>query len=359
MTFRYRKSIKLGGGVRLNLSKTGIGVSAGIPGARYSVHSSGRTTKTVGVPGTGVYYRKDTQTKNRAIPQSPYGPSPQPAVAGGPVYPKAGLMAPREEKEFVQGVTAYMQGQYERALALFQGVVSADVMNRHVGEEYFAAMCLVELNRPAEAVPLFESVMASDLPIPDGLMSKYGIGGMMEVGITPVVSVTVPMSSLAVALILAEVYQGIGQRQKAIDLLESLGAEAPNEPAFALSLADLYDEAEDYDDVVRVTDGYETNTDDVSLSILGYRAYAMTQLGLADAALAITKEGLKSKKRNGALLLMLRYTRGLAYEAAGKHAMANKEFEKVYAERSDFGDVAERLGLNTSASEASPRRPDV
>ncbi|MGH2576685.1 MAG: DUF4236 domain-containing protein [Actinomycetota bacterium] len=35
--------MRLGKGVRLNLSKAGVGISAGIPGARYSVHSSGRT----------------------------------------------------------------------------------------------------------------------------------------------------------------------------------------------------------------------------------------------------------------------------------------------------------------------------
>jgi nicotinamide riboside kinase len=44
MSFRYRKSINLGGGVRINLSKTGVGLSCGVPGLRYSVHSSGRRT---------------------------------------------------------------------------------------------------------------------------------------------------------------------------------------------------------------------------------------------------------------------------------------------------------------------------
>ena len=58
MGFRSYKSVRSGKGVRLNLSKTGVGISGGAPGARYSVHSSGRTVKTVGVPGTGVYYRK-------------------------------------------------------------------------------------------------------------------------------------------------------------------------------------------------------------------------------------------------------------------------------------------------------------
>jgi Protein of unknown function (DUF4236) len=55
MSFRLYKRVNLGGGLHLNISKTGIGISAGIPGARYSVHSSGRTVRTLGLPGTGVY----------------------------------------------------------------------------------------------------------------------------------------------------------------------------------------------------------------------------------------------------------------------------------------------------------------
>jgi len=44
MGFRMRKSIKIAPAVRLNVSKTGVGASAGIGGTRYSVHSSGRRT---------------------------------------------------------------------------------------------------------------------------------------------------------------------------------------------------------------------------------------------------------------------------------------------------------------------------
>ena len=60
MGFRMRKSIKISKGVRLNVSKSGLGVSAGVKGARYSVHSSGRKTVTAGIPGSGLSYSKST-----------------------------------------------------------------------------------------------------------------------------------------------------------------------------------------------------------------------------------------------------------------------------------------------------------
>jgi hypothetical protein len=50
----FRKSIKLGP-LRINLSKSGIGISFGVPGARVSAGPSG-SSLTVG--GKGVYYRK-------------------------------------------------------------------------------------------------------------------------------------------------------------------------------------------------------------------------------------------------------------------------------------------------------------
>lgn len=68
MGLRFRKSIKLGKGVRLNINKNSIGVSMGTRGARVSINSKGRKTTTVGIPGTGLSYSSTTSIgskKNR------------------------------------------------------------------------------------------------------------------------------------------------------------------------------------------------------------------------------------------------------------------------------------------------------
>lgn len=57
MGLRYRKSIKLGKGVKLNLSKSGPSLSVGTKGLRYTVGTK-KSTATVGIPGTGIYYTK-------------------------------------------------------------------------------------------------------------------------------------------------------------------------------------------------------------------------------------------------------------------------------------------------------------
>lgn len=65
MGFRFRKSFKIAPGVRLNIGKKSVGISAGVKGARVSVNSSGRKTTTVGLPGTGLSYSKSEKIGGR------------------------------------------------------------------------------------------------------------------------------------------------------------------------------------------------------------------------------------------------------------------------------------------------------
>lgn len=58
MGLNYRKSITLGKGIKVNLSKSGPGISFGKNGLRFSVNSRGQVSGTVGIPGTGIYYNK-------------------------------------------------------------------------------------------------------------------------------------------------------------------------------------------------------------------------------------------------------------------------------------------------------------
>ncbi|MCI8620338.1 MAG: DUF4236 domain-containing protein [Clostridia bacterium] len=64
MGWRYRKSINLGGGFRINLSKSGIGYSWGVKGYRVTKTASGQTRKTYSIPGTGISYVETTPKTN-------------------------------------------------------------------------------------------------------------------------------------------------------------------------------------------------------------------------------------------------------------------------------------------------------
>lgn len=68
MGLRFRKSINLGG-LRLNLSNSGVGYSVGKKGFRVSKSATGRTTSTISIPNTGISYtktlNKKTTSKNK------------------------------------------------------------------------------------------------------------------------------------------------------------------------------------------------------------------------------------------------------------------------------------------------------
>ncbi len=64
MGFRFRKSIHLGAGIRINLSKRGVGASIGTKGARYTVGPTGRRA-TFTLPGTGLSYQTKTRGSKR------------------------------------------------------------------------------------------------------------------------------------------------------------------------------------------------------------------------------------------------------------------------------------------------------
>lgn len=81
MGFRMRKSINLGGGFKINLSKSGIGYSWGVPGYRITRTAKGTTRHTYSIPGTGLSYVDESgRNRNRTSnPQNNNRPAPQPA----------------------------------------------------------------------------------------------------------------------------------------------------------------------------------------------------------------------------------------------------------------------------------------
>ena len=65
MGLRFRKSISIIPGVRLNFSKSGMSVSSGVPGFRKTINTKGQVTTTVGIPGTGLYYVDTKKAGNK------------------------------------------------------------------------------------------------------------------------------------------------------------------------------------------------------------------------------------------------------------------------------------------------------
>ena len=81
MGFKFKKSIKIAPGVKLNLNKKSASVSFGVRGLRKTYSTSGRKTSTVGIPGTGLYFtdvksKKTTKEKKSTKRKYNYDDAP-------------------------------------------------------------------------------------------------------------------------------------------------------------------------------------------------------------------------------------------------------------------------------------------
>lgn len=336
MGFRFHKSIGLGKFLRLNISKSGIGFSAGIPGLHLSTGPRGAFF-TAGLPGTGLSYRKKLSSSAKVGREST--PAKAKAEDTSPDTPTPGFFASHQEKELARGLEAYEAGQADKALEHFLAAAPDEP-----GAAILAATILAEREDGSEfkAIELLEKVVQSDGEFPTPLMEKYLASTEIEINVTPRVAVAVPVDGLAATLLLVELYQSNRRIREAIALLEEL-VELSNQPVLILSLCELYASREIWEGIIDRAQGIEP-VDDVTTEIAIYYGRAMQEKGLHDAAISVFSKALSKKKdRNPDLLHEAAYWRAISYQQQGKHSQARKEFELLYAEAPNFRDVSQRL----------------
>lgn len=130
MGLRFRKSAKIAPGVRLNIGKKSVGISAGVKGYRKSINSSGRVTTSIGVPGTGVSYVKTENLKSKkkktvssrvsSTATAASSSASSPAVAPAPVKVQKAAAQPKEKPP---KTTAVLQERPDASFVVF-GVVA-------------------------------------------------------------------------------------------------------------------------------------------------------------------------------------------------------------------------------------------
>jgi tetratricopeptide (TPR) repeat protein len=323
MGFRMRKSIKVAPGVRLNVSKRGVGASVGGGGVRYSAHSSGRRTVSARTGVPGIYYQESVGGGTR---RSAQGPASKPITAS-PAKP--GFFAAKGEKQ------------------LYKAIKSQDVdAIKRVGDEhepfrlaaYSLAGLLLLSTDTTEARRLLEDAFATGQdPAADGFVAKY-LYTRLELPLAPGVAAELPVDRDAVGLTLAELRQEAGEIDGAIAVVEEL---EPTTYA-AVSLAELYSAAGRNDDVIDLTNGVK-NEDDASALLCVFRGRAFREQGLHDAAHEALKEALRARSRAAEIRHLALAERAENFLAQGKKAQARKDLERILAADSDYEGVRTRL----------------
>jgi tetratricopeptide (TPR) repeat protein len=370
MGFRFFKRLNITKGVTLNLSKSGGSMSVGPRGAKFTLGPQGARVS-LGIPGTGLYYTTNfslgklgkllgyssdakaadttgTQAPTEASTSAPAPPASAQAPASA--VPEKDrltpdhfdkLSLPDDQKALAAGCQALANGNEDAAFAQLQQAT-------HLADGAFLAGFLaLKKGRLDEAINDLTAAAGQQKEL-GRYLSNYGVAATMSLAITEQVSAHIEPNLHGVLLALAEAYQAQKRPADAIATLEQLRQLTPDDVVVKLSLAELLLEGdssnkETLQRVVKLTEGIE-NESAVHATLLLYKAQALRELGLLDAAADVLTGALTRKKdRPDELLRALRYERALVYEKQGQAKRARTELEKIYAEDPNYEDVAARL----------------
>lgn len=351
MGFRMRKSFKVMPGVRMTVTTKGLSASVGSKRSRVTINSKGGVTQTVGIPGTGISYSKrsgggsskGSSSARQAPPASsnraPRAVSTNPPTrrdsysqSASPAAPKPGLLAPRWEKELYKAVTTGAIGSLEGIASRFPEARQICITLDAFGG-----------SGSSESGQLFEELWTTGFrPESDRFLQTYMRRSTATVGIAPGISITMPISRDLIGLTLAEFLQARGDLPGAIGVVESL---EPTFPA-AVSLAELYNEAGRYVDVIDLTNGV-TSEDDFSSFLLAQRGLAFMEQGFFEAAREAFRQSLARRSQAQAIKHHTLAHRAETYRREGKRAMARKDLERILADDPSFP------GLSAALAEVS------
>jgi tetratricopeptide (TPR) repeat protein len=365
VSVRFRKSIKILPGVRINLSKSGPSLSIGGGGLTLNYGKHGVRT-TADLPG-GLYYTKlhgDKKDESAETGQKGKRKTGEVAPVEAGISPQEAanekldvnffsrLTLTGAEEELVKGLKEFTAGNPEVALEhLSKASEIAD-------GAFLAGALALSLNKYQESVDYLEKV----IPQKDKLgehFKKYGVASEVEVPITEELSVIQEADERGLVLLLAEAYQQIGDLEKAVLAMRELLKLVPDDIVARLSLVELLmdksgSEAQTCQEVVALV-GELPNETPFHTMLLLYKARALRQLGLHDIAKKTLTDALRRKKdREGDILNALRYERGLLYETLGQAAYARKDFETVFASNPNYAEVAQKLNI-TGTPQIAPQ----
>ncbi len=349
MSLRFRRSMKLLPGVRLNFSKETVGMSFGVPGARYTINSKGRRTFSTGIPGTGLYNvetlssgtrsRRSGEVEGMSSSEAMWektNPNRRP--------PAPGLFARKAERElntFLHDIydsqepddpssviekAAALRGKYEELkfplelIAFLHGITDDKWENQ-------AAEWGTTLWQYRELVFSNKYVV------------KYFSGIKPSVTISTGITTSLYYNEQTLGFIWAEVLQG----QKKYDEAVAVLLEMQPDQMVGISLADIEISKGDFDGAIETTEDVEV-MDDATAMMMVLRGVAFRGKDMQEAAVECFKRVLKEQKNlPEALVHRTLFERAESYALMGKKAMAIKDLEKILVDEPNYPEVEKKL----------------
>lgn len=341
MSLRFRRSIKLIPGVRLNFSKSAIGLSVGVPGARVSINTKGDMYTSAGIPGTGIYNVERTSLRGSRSRSAQVAQESE--IYAPPKPPKPSLFALGRERTFYKFLGEHFVGeQVESKKEVVDRALELAAKYPKIKYTYFALAVLVG----ARDASLFPNVLKSAAEVWANRRLAFGsyearkyfrqIG--LKIQIAPGIWFDNSFGVSAFGFLYAEILQDAKEAESAFTVLENL---EPTQLS-AVSVVDIELAERRFQDVLESTEDVELE-DEATGMLYIMRAAALSELGFHDGALealkkVIGKRSLDEEVRNRAL-----WERANVYERQGKQKAALKELEKIVLADSKYPDVMSRI----------------
>lgn len=333
MGFRFRRSIRIAPGLRLNLSTRGIGLSAGVRGLRVGLGPRGPYVS-AGIPGTGLYgYWPLGGRTRRGAPRRAGGapeatPAPPP-VCGRPLpaHPAAGWAG----------------------LLILGGLVLLFTALAPLGVfALLAAMALIALGSRTPAWRAHDEESRAMRLYRQGL--ARGDLALLERALEH----TMRCLALAPAAERAHYVAGacLLELDRPEEAVEHLKRVEGDNPALLLRRLQAYARLERHREVLETLRRLPQDLQD-SLPLRNLRAVAHLGLGEPEVALEVLRAGPVRRRIEGDPdLLALHYLIGRCHEALGNKAAARRAYARVVAAEPEYADARERLEALRGASGA-------
>jgi tetratricopeptide (TPR) repeat protein len=334
MSLRFRQYLKILPGLKLIVSKRGLGLNLGVRGAHVTVNTQGQFTRSIGIPGTGLSDVKRTSLRKRKKKSSKEFeevkeyenqiPKPQPKNTPS-------IFASKNEKLFFEALTAH-------EIFLYKNLFSIPELEL-VSKSIAVQLAIQTDDGMKESIHWFEEIWKNKSDLANNkLFKKYVSQIIVVIPVAPGILFQTYLNIQALGLLYIEVLQQGKDFRRAKQIAEELTADQIS----AISLSEIEVQLGEYDEVLSLTENID-NVDDSTAILLVFRAIALREKKLFDASKEVLKESLKSKKRNPDILHKALFERAKTHTAEGSKAKAKSDLEKIIANDSDYPGVNELL----------------
>lgn len=312
MGWNFRKSVRLGKGVRLNFSKSGIGLSAGVKGLRVGVNRRGLYTSS-SIPGTGLY-RIDYLNKTKKAKD-------QPEVVANQIRQ---VLLP---KELVTSSSAgCLWTIFSILLLIIQPPLGIMSIILQVIASYRAS------KKPEkQALKFFQRGNAA---LADDELEE-ALNSFLEV-------VKLVPGTYSVYPVIGDLYREKNDLQQAAKYYKSFLEQDQQDESVKLKLGITLVQDGQYKDAIKVLQGLRA---ELKEEVLVINSLAASFIGLNeyDLALQVLERGPLLKRKMNEDMKLYRYLLGICYKQLGDKKKAIKQFNKVYAEDVTYLDTETHL----------------